>query len=132
MKITWNVFLWDINRKEIKEWDVFNHGRFGRDVAMCLRDCRGKDEFKEELRREILYYFGFKVEYETYITEPFPYITKKEMKRIAEVEKDVKYQDHVNLEYGSKIDVYRQIMMNYDRFVDYLWQNKERMLEEYA
>lgn len=128
MKLKWNVFLWDINRKEIKEWNIFNHGRFGKDMALCLRDCRDKDEFKTELRRDVMYYFGFKVEYETFITEPFPYVTKKEIDRL--VEEDVRHCAHVNLEHGDKIDVYRQIMMNYNHFIDYLWSNREEILKE--
>lgn len=130
MKLIWNVFCWDVNRKEIKEWNVFTHGRFIHDMANCLRDCRDKDEFKTELRREVMYYFGFKVEYETFITEPFPYVTKEEIKRLADAKKNIKYREHVDVEYGSKIDVYRQIMMNYDRFIDYLWQNKECVKEK--
>lgn len=128
MKLKWNVFLWDINRKEIKEWNIFNHGRFTTDMIKCLRDCRDKDELTIELRRNVMYYFGFKVEYETFITEPFPYVTKKEIDRL--VEEDVRHCTHVNLEHGDKIDVYRQIMMNYNHFINYLWSNREEILEE--
>lgn len=127
MKLIWNVFLYDRNRKEVKPWNVFEHGRFGVDMIDCLRDCRDKDEFKTELKRDVMYYFGFKVEYETFITEPFPYVTKKEIDRLAE--EDVRHCTYVELEHGEKIDVYRQIMMNYDHFINYLWNNRAKILE---
>lgn len=128
MKLVWNVFLYDINKKEVQSWNVFNHGRFTVDMIKCLETCRDKLEFKTELKRDIMYYFGFKVEYEAFITEPFPHVTKKEIDRLAE--EDTRHCTHVNLEYGKKIDVCQQIMMNYGHFIDYLWRNKEEILKE--
>lgn len=127
MKLIWNVFLYDINRNEIQSWNIFNHGRFTVDMIKCLDTCRDKLEFTTELKRDVMYYFGFKVEYETCITEPFPCVTKQEIERLAA--EDVQYREHVNLECGKKIDVYQQIMMNYRHFIDYLWSNRERILE---
>lgn len=127
MKLSWNVFICGFNKKEIENWNVFNHSGFTTDMIKCLKDCKDKLEFTAELKRDIMYYFGYKVEYETFITEPFPHVTKKEIDRL--VAEDVRYCAHVELEQGKKIDVYQQIMMNYQHFVNYLWNNREEILE---
>lgn len=119
--LNWQVFRYDINKKRILTWNVFEHGSFYKDAIKCLNECRDKEEFKTELRREVQYYFWAKVEYEVFISEPFPYVSKEEIERLSK--EDVKYYTHVNLDVGSKIDIYEQIMMNYKHFVNYVWEN---------
>lgn len=126
MKLIWNVFTRGMNSHEIEEYNVFNHGRFYEDMKKCLRDCCDKDEFKEELRRDLMYYFGYKVEWEVHVSEPFPHITEEELERLNN--ETVPYNHMPRIQCSRKIDVCHQIMMNYDRFIDYIWQNRKQVL----
>lgn len=62
-------------------------------------------EFKEKLRKELMYWFWSKCEYEVVIS---PWVGRN--KEEAEV----------------KIDIHDQVMLNFDRFVDYCWSFKEK------
>lgn len=126
MQLIWNVYFYDFNSNEITSFNIFEHHRFYEETINCLKDCRDKNEFKTELRRELFYYFGYKVEYEIFITEPFPYVTKEEIDRL--VAENTKRFIHVDLKVGDKIDIYQQVMLNYDRFIDYIWGQKEIIL----
>ena len=64
------------------------------------------------------------------ITSLLPYIDKKEFLRIKkEYDKRISegkefYREDVHLTVGYKIDVYTQVMMNWDKFIEYVWNNK--------
>ena len=131
MKLEWNVFSHDFNKKEIETYNIFNHGRFLEDVKKNLKKCETKEEFAELLRRDLFYYFGSKCEWEIVITSWVPHITVEELDRLnAEREKTLKeynrepYRLYVNPDVSEKIDVYSQVLMNFQHVVDYLWSHK--------
>lgn len=126
MKLKWNVYCRSINRKEIQYFNVFDHSAFYSDMIKRLKDCQDYDEFRSELKRDLMYYFAYKNEYEIGITEPFPHVSADEIKRLQQ--ETAEYCTHVNLMMGIKVDVFQQIMMNYSHFIDYIWQNKEEVL----
>ena len=70
-----------------------------------------------------MYYFWSKSEYEIVITSFPPYIDKKEIEKLTKTNK--KIREAVNLDTGKKIDIFDQIMINQDKFIDYLWNNKK-------
>ena len=131
MKLEWNVFSHDFNKKEIETYNIFNHGRFLEDVKKNLKKCETKEEFAELLRRDLFCYFGSKYEWEIVITSWVPHITVEELDRLnAEREKTLKeynrepYRLYVNPDVGEKIDVYSQVLMNFQHVVNYLWSHK--------
>lgn len=107
--LTWNVYYENINHKKIETFNVFDHGRF-------LEDCRkvakkyGKDRaaFSEQLRKELLYYFWCKAEFEVVICPLF----------------QVKDFD------GEKVDIYSQVMLNWDIFVDYVFTHQKELMKD--
>ena len=129
--MTWNVFRENINGKEIVEYNNFNHGGFDDEVDELLKKDVSKDEFDEKLRMILFYYFGSKAEYEVVITSWVPYISKKELDRL-----NTKYERHnrqwgyypyalsIEPDVGRKVDIYSQVMMNWEQFVEYVWSNK--------
>ncbi len=120
-ELEWNVFLHDFNSNKIIIFNIFNNGRF----LNCLYKLKNETDFKnfsEEVRSLIMYCFWSKCEYETIITSFPSYISKKELNRINN--EDVKYRICVNLECEIKVDAYDQIMLNWDKFINYLWNNK--------
>lgn len=122
--MTWNVYRYDINSQRIYQYNVFNHGRFLEEVkAIKTKD---KDEFSEKLRMIAMYYFWSKAEHEIVITSFPPYINKDEVSRIVSESDNYKYIMHVNLDRGEKIDIYNQLQMNWEHFVDYVWNNRRK------
>ena len=131
MKLEWNVYTYDFNSKEIEVFNIFNHGRFLEDIKKNLKKCETKEEFAELLRRDLFYYFGSKCEWEIVITSWVPHITTSELDRLnAAREETLKkygrepYSLYVNPEVGEKIDVYSQVLMNFQHVVDYIWSHK--------
>lgn len=99
--IEWYVYYHDFNVQKIIKWNVFNHGTFKKEIDILLKEKIDKDDFSEKLKREVMYYFWSKCEYEIILS---PWIGRADV---------------------IKIDIYDQIMMNFDRFVDYCWLFKE-------
>lgn len=106
--IEWYVYYHDSNAQKIIKWNVFNHGSFKKEVDKILQEKLNKEDFAEKLKREVMYYFWSKCEYEIILS---PWTGRAD---------------------DIKIDVYNQIMMNFDRFVEYCWNEKKKSLENKA
>ena len=130
--MTWNVYVRDSNGREIKVFNIFDHHSFRESVIKLKRKKFPKEVFAEMLKREVMYYFWSKYEYEVVVTSFPPYIDKKELDRLnAEYEEyNIKWGHYplrmdVRPEIGGKIDIYAQVMLNWDVFVDYVWRTNE-------
>lgn len=97
----WNVYVDDFNAKEIGTYDIMQNSRFVEDARKAIKECETRDEFAERIRRDLMYYFWSKCEWEIILSDWPP---------SGQVEK--------------KIDVFDQVMLNFDVFVDYLWEEK--------
>ena len=133
MNLEWNVFRYDVNKNQIVTFNIFNHWKFNEDVQKSLKKFKDKDEFTEHLRRDLMYYFWSKYEYEVIITSFPPYITMSELDSLNEeraLHKEKYGRDYVRLnvcpDTGVKIDIYTQVMNNFNIFVDYVWNSKKR------
>lgn len=124
----WNVYLDDVNSKEIKVFDVFSHANFQKEVSAARKNSYDKEHFERLLKHIALYHFWSKCEYEVVITSWPPYISRFEANQIKQTELP-KYRTAVNLETGLKISVYDQLMLNWDAFVDYCWNTKKASLK---
>lgn len=102
MNLEWNVFYHSINKREITILNIFNHWKFAEDTQKNLKKIKNKDEFAEQLRRDLSYYFRFKSEYEVIIS--------------AWCGGDGNE--------AVKVDIYTQVMNNWDLFLDYVWNSK--------
>lgn len=101
----WYAIIENVNAKRIEKYNIFNHAGF-------LNDCdkawinhhkdseNGFSKFEKEVRSSLLYYFWSKCEWEI-LVYGFPY-----------------YENFK----PEKIDVFDQVMMNWDRFINYLWR----------
>lgn len=95
----WIVFYHNINADRIETFNVFDHAGFSKDVLSHLEKHRTREGFAEALRRSLFYYFGSKCEWEVLIS---PWVGSRNQTAI-------------------KVDVYHQVMNNWDVFVDYVW-----------
>lgn len=128
----WNVLYHNVNTHNIDEYNIFKHGGFNTDVEKLLKKDLSKDEFALQLKRSLMYYFWSKAEWEVVITSLTPDITPDELDRLnREYEEYNKKWEHyplvvdVNLSIAKKVDVYQQVMLNWQVFVDYVWEHKE-------
>lgn len=99
-KLTWNVIYYDVNSRKIRTFNIFLHGGLESDLKNHFRKYQTKEEFAEQLRKSLFYYFGARAEYEILIS---PWAGGSEEDTI-------------------KVDIYWQIMNNWDRFLDYVWE----------
>ena len=53
----WNVYYHDSNAKKIIQWNIFKHGSFRKEVYELLKSDLNKDDFIEQLRKSLMYYF---------------------------------------------------------------------------
>lgn len=132
MKLEYYVYYYNFNSHSIKKFNIFNHGRFLEDVKKDLKKYDTKEEFAERLQGHLFYYYNSKCEWEVIITPCIPRISISELNRLNEErEKTLKkynrepYSLYVNPNVSEKIDIYDQVMLNWDLFVDYVWQYKK-------
>ena len=103
----WNVYIENINKREIEVYNIFNHYNFLKDCAEAALNYSDKSDFSTQVKRNLMYYYGYKCEWEIILSD-FP-----PSKRFKE----------------KKVDVCQQVMLNYDKFIDYVWDNKDRLVE---
>lgn len=127
-QLVWNVYVFGISERTFRVFNAFDHGSFLADVQKILKADLSKEEFTEKLRREVQYYYWAKCEWECVITDTHPHIGQRELDRILDDCYRKRTKDappcrcsHVNLSNAEKIDVYDQIQLNWDEFVEYVW-----------
>lgn len=133
----WNVLRHDFNSREIKEYDIFRHSSFAKDVEKLSNQDLTKEDFTEKLWRTLQYYFWSKSEYEVVVTSWPPYIDGEELTRLnTEYEEynakwgHYPYKMNPLLDVGEKIDIYDQVRLNWDVFVDYVWNQRRKKNEK--
>ena len=129
-KLVWNVF--NERNGEVFPVNIFEYNyKFVEDLLKIKKKYKDNfEEFASAVRDSLQYYYWSKSEYETIITSWPPYIESEELDRLnSEKAKRIQesgefYRASVNLNVGHKIDIYTQVMMNWDRFIEYIWDNK--------
>lgn len=105
--LVWNTYREDFNSRRIVEFNVFDHYMFYdecRKAAMTYRD--NFELFQNEIRKSLVYYFRWKCEHEIIISDWPP-------------------SDNFQ---GRKVSVYDQVMMNWEHFIKYLWEQRKILI----
>ena len=128
-KLVWNVLKINCSTQELRIFNVFEHDSFYCNIRKLLKMNMAKEDFAEQLKREAQYYYWSKTEWECIITSQ-PHIDRKELQRIiSECYLQRQNADspcrraHINLSRSDKIDVYDQLCLNWNEFVDYVWSH---------
>lgn len=103
--IVWKAFYHSWNRKTIEPFNIFRHSRFREEVRDAAKRCKTKEEFAKKLRSALMYYYWCKCEWEVLIA---PWVDNNSTKEI-------------------KVDVYQQVMLNWDAFLNYVWDNRTKL-----
>ena len=145
--LCWNVYVGDFNSGEIKLYNIFNHWAFYDDcVKVKKRFKDDREGFAKEVRSSLMYYFWSKCEWEVVLQhwpsgelyglrktftmeEMYHGLKYPEGKILAAPDK--RFQVRVFPEHNrfndKKIDVYEQVMNNWDIFIDYLWEHRSEL-----
>lgn len=104
--LEWWVYFGDFNAGEIKRYNIFAHGGFWKDLVKCAKERKNDYEgFCEFVYFHLQYYFWSKCEYEVVISH-FP---------------------HHDRHKDRKVDIFEQVLMNWDRFIEYVWENRGKI-----
>ena len=106
--LTWNVYIDDWNGKRIEVFNIFDHHGVREDLSKAVRKFKDKESFADALRRTLMYYYWSKCEWEI-ILDSWP--ERKDFRQ-------------------EKIDVYDQVSLNWEAFVDYVWANRKELTKK--
>lgn len=106
---SWNVVHFNINVRKMEPYNVLSHSSFRKDIKTM--SVPRKPDFEDRLRRMAQYHFWSKCEWEILISEWPP----------APASRNV----------VEKVDVYDQLRLNWDKFVEYVWRHRKGLVKEY-
>ena len=132
---SWLVTEFDCNRQEIRYYDILKYRED--EIKKMKKKHKMKEEFEDALRREMMYRFWSKAEWELIIerTEdgniwliPWCGCRDEQKSKICVTDREdydwKGFADkHIDTRYGNeeKIDVYDQLQYVWNDFVDYVW-----------
>lgn len=98
----WNVLYDNINSGTIEQYNVLKgHDGFIRDLRSKVSS---KEEFNDNLRQEMMCHYWRRAEWEVVVCPSYGHQEAR----------------------GRKIDIFDQLSLNWDRFVDYCWDTAGR------
>ena len=105
--LSWFVWIENVNARRIEHFNIFLHGGFlseCREAAQKYGDDR--ERFEDAVDKSMRYYYWCKCEWEIVLDSWPP------------------RADHA---YARKVDVFTQVMLNEDHFMDYIWEHREEL-----
>ena len=132
-ELVYNVYFEDFNNRSIVVRNVFDHQSFLKMLYNVKKNCGDNFTlFSEKVKCALQYCFWSKSEYEVVITSWPPYVESEEIDRLSK-EKEERLKSNndsfrrstVRLTIGEKVDIYDQVMLNWDLFIRYVWENRK-------
>lgn len=129
-RLVWNIIDYDFNKKKIQVRNLFECSHtFLVELLFAKGHYKVFEQFAEYVRDALQYSFWSKSEYEIVVCGWPDEITLKQ----EDLDKYQKKLEKSNYgfvyvgypESGHKIDVYTQVMLNWDRFIEYVWSNRK-------
>lgn len=127
------VYNEDINNQEIIPYNIFRNSKFMEGLTKAYDQfVKNGDlnEFKEEVKHQLMYTYWGRCEYEVVITSWPPHVDVEEIDRIKKEidEHNSKYRwkqirAGINLSVGEKVSIYDQVMLNFDIFFNYVLEH---------
>lgn len=140
--MTWNVYNYNFNAHKIETFNIFRHGSFREYAYKALKNCKDKAEFTKAIRGELSYYFWSKSEYGLIVKltkdnkvflYPWCGSSHPEAEKI-EVTDETNFdwlsfaKEHIDKQRytnEAKIDIYDQVMFQFDEFINYMWNERD-------
>lgn len=128
--LSWKVYLKALNATKIIVYDVFADGYYEQKAKEYKATTSSKEEFSEAFRVCLMSQFWSRYEYEMILTSWPPYISAKELEGLNQEAKNFEetyghkpFNLEVPLNVRKKIDVFEQLALNWEQFIDYVWRN---------
>jgi hypothetical protein len=138
-KLKWLVYRFNVNFQKVETYNVLGGKYFLEEIKKIMKKCRDKDrsEFSEALRREMMYHFWGRCEWELIIeiTEAnriflIPWAGCSEPDEVKiDVTDDISFdwrgfaEQHIaqqRYKTKAKIDVFDQLNYRWEEYVDYV------------
>lgn len=131
----WNVYIENVNNKKIVKFNIFNHYVFNREIEDVLKKNTSKEAAEKQIKSLLMYYYWSKSEWEIIITSWPPHTSQEGLLKMNK-ESEMFQRNYgkppvsvgTQLEVAEKIDVYNQVMLNWDVFFNYVWSNRDDMV----
>lgn len=127
-KLAYYVFVENFNTHKIERYNVLNDGVV-KEIKEKIKGISDKKEFSEIVKRVLMYYYWCRAEWEIVLTSWPTYVAIDEVNKFTEQItaykskfKDLPLRLTINLTTEEKIDVYSQVELNWEIFIDYLWK----------
>lgn len=136
----WCVYKFDVNKQKIEKFNVFDHYRLLEDIKKNCKKLKDKDEFLNQLKKDIQYYYWSKVEYELVIKKVtdkiylYPWCGCRFPDKVKiDVTNDeiLNWKDFASKHIATqifyteaKIDIYDQLEYMWEEFSEYVWNNR--------
>ena len=103
-ELVWNVYYHNIKKDKIEPYNIFQHGSFSKYLYKLKTEYLKKDnfrfeEFMEQVKKELVHYYRSKSEWEIVVSA------------------------WAGGKAEEKIDIYDQILNNWEAFKEYLYNN---------
>ena len=99
-ELVWNVYHYSQTTRKIEVWNIFHSLKFGERIERLIKKKHEKEAFAEKVKGELMYCFLTKYEYEITVCKyPRPETDAEDL----------------------RVDVFDQVMLNFDAFIDYLY-----------
>jgi len=130
-KLVWNVIDYDFNSQKIEIANLFEcNYTFLKEGLLYAKKHYANDfiKFAEHVREWLQHEYWSRSEYEIIVSGwPGVGISEKDLEEMnAEMKNKKHFINHIYFfdDTAEKIDIYTQIMLNWDRFIEYVWNNK--------
>lgn len=97
--LKWYVLRKDFNADKMERFNIFDHRGFAEDIEKVLKKYENFNTFKESVKKELMYYFWCKSEYEIIVGG---------------------LHTELDWENFEKIDIYSQVLPNLDILCRYI------------
>ena len=133
--IAYYVYIENLNKRKIERYNILNDGIIEK-ILSRVNKTTDKESFAEAVKQILMYHYWARSEWEIVLTDWPSHISKEELSRLnTEQEAHFKkygaypYRYTVNPTVAEKIDVYDQVMLNWNIFIDYVWENLKGVLK---
>ena len=104
--LMWNVYAYNAQARCVITYNILAHDEFLNAIRSCATQYpNNKKMFADDVRLALAYYFWGKQDWE-----------------ITMIARDTGVKC-----YGNILDVYDQVMANWDVFIDYVWSHKNEI-----
>jgi hypothetical protein len=128
-KLCYYVYIENISQRKIEKYNVLNDS-IVKEIRKRTKGISDKSVFAKIVEQILTYHYWSRAEWEIILTDWPSRISVSEISRLNQ-ELDFYRKEYnsspysltVNLATEEKVDVYDQVKLNWDIFINYLWEN---------